>query len=48
MNLAYYSVKFDNVTFRNSIESTIRVSLYCELCVVVLTLHTLIIKYSST
>ena len=29
VNLAYYSAKFTNVTFSNSIESTIRVSLYC-------------------
>ena len=29
VNLAYYSAKFANVTFSNSIESTIRVSLYC-------------------
>lgn len=28
MNLAYYSAKFDNVTFRNSTESAIRVSFY--------------------
>ena len=28
MNLAYYSAKFDNVTFRNSTESAVRVSLY--------------------
>ena len=27
MNLAYYSAKFDNVTFRNNMESAIRVSL---------------------
>ena len=28
MNLAFYSAKFDNVTFRNNVESAIRVSLY--------------------
>ena len=28
MNLAHYSVKFDNVTFRNNKESAIRVSLW--------------------
>lgn len=27
MNLAYYSAKFDNVTFMNNMESAIRVSL---------------------